>query len=98
MRNDLAAAQAACERALVVDEKAFGPDHPHVMRDVNNLGSVLHDLGDLDKARKAYQRALTIFAKVLGPDHPQTQTVRGNLAALAAPVQASFSADRGKGA
>ena len=98
MRADLAAAQAACERALVVDEKAFGPDHPHVMRDVNNLGSVLHDLGDLDKARKAYQRALTIFAKVLGPDHPQTQTVRGNLAALAAPVQASFSADRGKGA
>jgi hypothetical protein len=58
---------------------------------------VLKDLGDLDGAREALERALTIFEKVLGPDHPHAQTVRGNLAALARPSQASIS-DRGKGA
>jgi Tetratricopeptide repeat len=66
--------------------------------DVNNMGGVLRALGDLDGARQAFQRALAILEKVFGPDHPRTQTVRGNLAALAAPVQASLSADRGNGA
>ena len=46
--------------ALVIDEKAFGPDHPNVARDANNLGLVLKDLGDLDGARKALERALAI--------------------------------------
>ena len=97
MRADFTTARAAYQRALMIDEKAFGPDHPSVARDVNNLGGVLKDLGDPDGARKALQRALAIFEKVLGADHQHTQTVRSNLAALAAPSQESFSADRGKG-
>jgi tetratricopeptide (TPR) repeat protein len=84
MRADLATARAAYQRALAIDEKAFGPDHPSVAIRVNNLGMVLKDLGDLDGARKAFQRALVIFEKVLGADHQHTQTVRSNLAALAA--------------
>ena len=42
---DYAGAKAAYERALKIDEAAFGPDHPDVAIDVNNLGSVLKDLG-----------------------------------------------------
>jgi hypothetical protein len=45
----------------------------------------------------ALQRALAIFEKVFGPDHLRARTIRNNLAALTAPSQASFSADRGKG-
>jgi hypothetical protein len=81
-------------RPLAID---FGPDHPNVAIYVNNLGSVLKELGHLDGARQAYQRALTIFEMVLGSDHQRTQTVRSNLAALAAPSQTSFSAHREKG-
>ena len=55
---------------------------------------MLQDLGDLDGARKAFQRALTIFEKVLGPDHLHARIVHSNLTALAAPSQASISADR----
>ena len=80
--GDLDGARKALQRALAIDEKAFGPDHPDVAIDVNNLSLVLKDLGDLDGARKAFERSLTIFEKVLGPDHPHTQTVRSNLAAL----------------
>jgi len=45
--GDLAGARAALERALGIDERVYGPDHPKVATSVNNLGSVLQDLGDL---------------------------------------------------
>jgi len=50
-----------------------------VARDVNNLGSVLQDLGDLQEARKCYERALKIFRENLGEDHPNTKVVANNL-------------------
>ena len=56
--GDLAGARAAFERALAIDEAAFGPDHPNVAIRVNNLGMVLQDMGDLAGARAAFERAL----------------------------------------
>jgi len=56
---------------VIIDEKAFGPDHPEVARDVNNLGGVYHALGDLPAARTAFERALAIDEKAFGPDHPE---------------------------
>jgi len=53
-QGDLAAAKAAYERALKIDEVAFGSDHPNVARDVNNLGSVLQAQGDLSGANAAF--------------------------------------------
>ena len=38
--GDLACARKVLAQALAIDEKAFGPDHPSVARDVNNLGLV----------------------------------------------------------
>jgi hypothetical protein len=50
--------------------------------DVNNLGMVLKELGDLPGARANYERALKIFKKFLGDDHPNTRLVQRNLDAL----------------
>jgi tetratricopeptide (TPR) repeat protein len=66
---DFAGARAAYERALAIDEAAFGPDHPNVATDVNNLGGVLRDLGKLAGALAAYERALAIDEAAFGPDH-----------------------------
>ena len=30
-------------RALAIDERSFGPEHPNVARDLNNLGAVLQE-------------------------------------------------------
>jgi hypothetical protein len=49
--------------------RSFGSDHPEVATDVNNLGSVLQDLGDLDGARKAFERALKIDEGAYGLDN-----------------------------
>ena len=58
---------------------AFGPDHPNVARDVNNLGRVLKDLGDLAGARAAYERALAIDEAAFGPHHPNVAIRVNNL-------------------
>jgi tetratricopeptide (TPR) repeat protein len=76
---DFTGARGAFERALAIDEAAFGPDHPAVAIDVNNLGDVLKDLGDLAGARGAFGRALAIFEQVLGSEHPNVATLVNNL-------------------
>ena len=76
---DYRGARECYERALRIDEAAFGPDHPNVARDVNNLGSVLQALGDLAGARRCLERALRIGEATFGPDHPQVATYVNNL-------------------
>jgi tetratricopeptide (TPR) repeat protein len=76
---DYATARAAFERALAIDEQAFGPDHPNVARDINNLGWLLRDLGDLATARAAFERALAIDEQAFGPDHPNVARDINNL-------------------
>jgi len=78
-RAEFAAARDAFQRALAIDERAYGPDHPTVAIRVNNLGSVLHALGDLAGARAAYERALAIDEQAYGPDHPTVATRVNNL-------------------
>jgi Tfp pilus assembly protein PilF len=76
------ASRATFERALAIDEAVYGPEHPSVGRDVNNLGLVLAELGDLAGARAAFERALAIDEAVYGLDHPMTRLVAHNLAQL----------------
>ena len=39
--NRLAEAEPLYRRALAIDEKSFGPEHPDVARDLNNLAALL---------------------------------------------------------
>jgi Tfp pilus assembly protein PilF len=84
-RAPYAEARAHFERALRIDEAAYGLNHPDVASDVNNPGRVLQDLRDLAGARAHYERALRIDEAAYGPDHPTTKTIRGNLDALGGP-------------
>jgi tetratricopeptide (TPR) repeat protein len=81
-RMELASARSVLERALAIDEKALGPEHTSVARDVNNLGSVLKDQGDLEGAKRCCEIALNIFEKRLGKDHPNAVLARNNLKSL----------------
>jgi hypothetical protein len=76
--GDVAAARAGFERALAIDEAAYGPNHPTVARDVNNLAGVLRDLGNL----AGFERALAIDEAVYGPNHPTVATMANNLAGV----------------
>ena len=75
--------------ALAINEKAYGPSHPDVAADLNNLAALLHAQGDLAGARPLYKRALAIRERALGPQHPTTKKVAANLAALLAKIDAA---------
>jgi tetratricopeptide (TPR) repeat protein len=67
-------AKAVLERILVIDEAAYGPDHPDVAADLNNLAAILRDLGQPEAARPLQERALAIAEAAYGPDHPEVAT------------------------
>jgi tetratricopeptide (TPR) repeat protein len=79
MRNDFVGARSAFQRAIAIDERVLGPEHPQTSADLNNLGMTLRSLGDLTGARATFERALTIDEKVLGPDHSQVAAGLSNL-------------------
>ncbi len=70
------------QHALTLDEAVYGPDHPGVVTDLNNLGAALQNLGDLDGARIIFERALRILRDALGEDHPSTLLAKEKLEGL----------------
>ncbi|MDJ0838412.1 MAG: tetratricopeptide repeat protein [Acidobacteriota bacterium] len=64
------------------DEGSFGPDHPNVAVDLNNLAQLLKATNRLAEAEPLIRRALAIFEASLGKTHPNTIGVRRNLEIL----------------
>jgi tetratricopeptide (TPR) repeat protein len=69
--NRLAEAEPLYRRALAIDEASYGPEHPDVAIDLNNLASLLQDTNRLAEAEPLYRRALAIDEASYGPDHPR---------------------------
>jgi tetratricopeptide (TPR) repeat protein len=69
-------------RALAIDEKSLGPDHPNVARDLHNLAALLGDTNRFAEAEPLFRRVLAIFEKSLGRDHPKEVTSLHKLAAV----------------
>ena len=82
VRARLADARELAERALAIDEAAYGPDHPLVGRDLNDLALILRDLGRPEAARPLAERALGISEAAFGPDHPTVAVHLNNLASM----------------
>jgi hypothetical protein len=74
-------AEPLYRRALAIDENSYGPDHPAVATDLNNLALLLRATNQMSEAEPLLRRALAIFGNSYGPEHPSTVTVRANLAA-----------------
>jgi tetratricopeptide (TPR) repeat protein len=81
-RARYAEAEPLFRRALAIDEKAQGPNHPDAAAGLNNLAMLYYDQGCYGDAEPLYQRALAICEKALGPDHPDTAQSLNNLALL----------------
>lgn len=67
-------------RALAIETRELGPDHPRIAGHLNTLG-VIYDQGKrYDRALESYARALAIRIEALGPDHPSVATTHSNIA------------------
>ena len=69
------------ERALAIQERAYGRDHPEVAITLNNLGIAYGNLGDHAKARDALECALPFMEREHGNDSTQVAGQMTNLGA-----------------
>ena len=84
-KGGYAEAEPLLRRALAIDEAAYGPLHPDVARDLNNLAWLLKDMDGtnrLAEAESLIRRALAIAEAAYGPDHPDVAIKLSNLALL----------------
>ena len=70
------------KKALIINEKVFGPEHPSTATSYNNIAVVYYSQGDYPEALTWYQKALAIREKVLGKEHPSTATTYNNIAVV----------------
>jgi tetratricopeptide (TPR) repeat protein len=73
----LAEAEPLYRRALAIDEKSLGPEHPSVATGLNNLALLLSDTDRLAEAEPLYRQVLRIFAEFehrTGHEHPHFST------------------------
>jgi tetratricopeptide (TPR) repeat protein len=58
------------KRALAIEEKTLGADHPDVAQSLNNFAMLYEEQGRYAEAEALSERSLAIREKALGPDHP----------------------------
>jgi serine/threonine-protein kinase len=78
-QGDFAAAREHHERALAIQERLLGADHPRVAMSLGNLANAYAEQGIYDEARAFYERALAIQNQSLGPRHPELAFTLNNL-------------------
>ena len=72
-------------RALGIDEASYGPDHPKVAIDLNNLALLLQATNRLGEAEPLMRRMVAIFLafqRDTGHAHPHRDAAINNYAAL----------------
>jgi tetratricopeptide (TPR) repeat protein len=75
-------AEPLMRRALAISEASYGPDHPDVATDLNNLAGLLLATNRLSEAEPLMRRALSIDEASNGPEHPNVARDLNNLAQL----------------
>jgi tetratricopeptide (TPR) repeat protein len=77
-----ALAKQTYERALEVDRRVLGDDHPRVAMHLQNLAFVMQNLGDLKRAESLYRDAIRRKEHAYGAGDVQTAAAKGNYGSL----------------
>jgi eukaryotic-like serine/threonine-protein kinase len=75
-------AKQTYERALEIDRRVLGDDHPRVAQHLENLAIVVQNMGDLAQAETLYRDALGRMEAAYGERHPETAITKGNYGLL----------------
>ena len=76
----LTEAENMYRRALAIQDRSLGRDHPATALTLNNLGGLLAVRGDFAQAETMQRAALGTMEKVFGEQHPDTAAVLTSLA------------------
>jgi tetratricopeptide (TPR) repeat protein len=75
-------ARQTYERALEIDRRVLGDDHPRVAMRLNNRAVVAQSVSDLQLAEALYRDAIRRDEHAYGAVHPETGAARGNYGLL----------------
>jgi len=75
-------AKKTYERALEIDRRVLGEEHPRVTEHLNNLAIVAQNSGDLKLAESLYQDGIRRDVRIYGENHPETAAAEINYASL----------------
>ena len=75
-------AEILFKRAMEIDKKILGANHPSTAISIDNLATLYRIQGKYSEAEQLLKRALQIFQDVLGPDHLDTGVCLDNLASF----------------
>jgi tetratricopeptide (TPR) repeat protein len=81
-QGDYPKALALYERALALDEKAFGREHPRVEERLALVADVMRRMGRHDEALTRLDRAKHIVEQAYGREHPEVGSVLSDMAAV----------------
>jgi tetratricopeptide (TPR) repeat protein len=70
------------ERLLSIQEKALGPDHPGIIKPLNDLALLYQATGDYTNAEALFERVLDITTAARGPRDPAVAVTVNNLGML----------------
>ncbi len=76
----VAETESLYRRAMSIQEKTLGTEHPALANTMNNLGALLDQQGKFGASEPLQRRALEILQKNLGPLHPDTAATLTTLA------------------
>ncbi len=65
-------AESLNQQVLSMHRTLYGEKHPEVAEDLNNLGAIQNEIGNLFEAEAQYRRSLAITEAWYGPQHPKT--------------------------
>jgi eukaryotic-like serine/threonine-protein kinase len=72
-RQDYVAARVELEAAVEIAKQAYGPGHPSLLNEYNNLGYIMARWGDLDTAARALAESKALAASL--PENRQTANI-----------------------
>lgn len=75
-------AEKLLTRALAIDEKVLGPEHPSVAIDLGRLGFLYAAEGKTAEGFALLNKAVAMDEKVLGPSHPEVASLLSRMGLL----------------
>ena len=72
-------AERLFRRALDIQQRVLGPDHPDVGGTFNNLGGLYYQQHEYQRALESYEQARRVLEKSLGPKHPTVLGLTNNI-------------------
>ena len=69
-------------KALNIEEKVLGKDHPYTATAYGNIGAIYDKMGNYPKALEFCTKALNILEKVFGEDHPKTTIIYNSIGSV----------------